>query len=569
MIRTTLTTIVLLAFWPLAAVAGNLEKDFRSPPEQAKPWAYWWWLRGNVSKPGITRDLEEFKRQGIAGVVIFHSTGGAGPMPAGVRFLTPEWKEFFRHTLQEAQRLGMTVGINICDGWDCGGPWITPEQANKKLAYSEVQADIGREVARRLPQPPTVDGYYRDVAVVAFRTKPDCPPRPAEVTASSNLTGYCDELNYPPSQVADGDPETCWSSANAGPARQAGPTAQQPMWLSLGYHEPLPAVAVYVVPGGDSGPRDCELQASPDGKTFATVCRFTLDKGKPKRVEFSAPPRRYFRLLMVSAYASPVRVAEVTLLRQGDEPNLRPGIKWWLQKSGQRAFWDWPAQGTAALDEEYAADGASDCRSREVVDLTSRMDAGGNLAWDAPPGRWTILRFGYTLLGQRTRATFGPPGYEADVLDSPGIESQFKNLVDPLLAISPESVGRSLKVLHIDSYELGADTAGLQPDWSAPFRAEFQRRRGYDLLPYLPALAGRIVDGRQVTDRFLWDVRRTIGDLMAEKFWARFAQLTHARGLKAEGETGYGSYPLPQIDALECAGHSTCRWASSGCGRST
>ncbi len=232
---------------------------------------------------------------------------------------------------------------------------------------------------------------------------------------------------------------------------------------------------------------------------------------------------------------------------------------------------DWPPQGTAVLDDEYPADGVADCHSSEIVDLTSRMDAKGRLHWDPPKGRWTILRFGYTLLGQKIRNTYTEQfaGYEADMLSSAGIESHFKGLVEPLLKIAAECVGRSLKVLHIDSYEIGADVAGLQPTWSHIFREEFRQRRGYDVLRYLPALAGKIVDSRGITDRFLWDIRRTIADLMAEKFWGRYVELTHQHGLKAEGETGYGSYPLPQIDALECAGRSTCRWASSGSTKST
>lgn len=550
MIRQGLT--VLLALWALTAMANDLEKGFVSPPDSAKPWTFWWWLEGNISKKGITRDLEEMKRQGINGVVIFNGGAPAGPMPKGVGFLTTEWKDFFKHALSEADRLGMNVSVNLCDGWCCGGPWIKPDQANKKLVYAEVQTEGPGLITRVLPKPPTIDGYYHDVAVVAFRANPEHPLRPAEITANSNLPEYVfvSELNYPPANAADGDPETYWSSANA------TPTLQQPIWLTLNYHEPLAVDAVYVAPAAESGPRDCELQQSADGHTFTTVCRFTMDNTQAKQVKFSEVSAPHFRLVITSAYGTPVRLAEVILLRKGDRPILRPGIKWWPTKSGSRGFWHWPQQGPAVLEEEYAADGTLDCRSSEIVDLSDRIDANGNLKWHAPDGRWSIIRFGYTLLGQRIRGSSAgtPAGYEADMLGSAGIECQFKTVAEPLLAIAPEAVGRSWKSLHIDSYELGADIAGLQPTWSDQFRFEFKARRGYDLLPYLPALAGRVVDSREKTDRFLWDIRKTIADLMRDKFWSRYAELAHAAGLAVQAETGYGSYPLPHIDSLQCAG---------------
>ncbi|MCL4402940.1 MAG: hypothetical protein M1436_09810, partial [Acidobacteria bacterium] len=262
-----------------------------------------------------------------------------------------------------------------------------------------------------------------------------------------------------------------------------------------------------------------------------------------------------FRLLIKSAHQPDVQLTEAWLLREGDEAPRRPGIRWWWFKSGNRSFWDYPKQGPVVLNEEYPEDGAWDLRKAEVLDLSSHMDANGVLNWQVPEGRWTILRFGYTLLGQKTRAsTVSENGYECDVLDSRGIERQFQTVADPILRAAGSAAGTTLKYLHVDSYELGADVRGQQPTWSIEFRSEFQKRRGYDLLPYLPALARRIVDSRETTDRFLWDIRRTIGDLFAERFFARFADLAHERGVGMHCETGYGTYPHPHIDGLQCAG---------------
>jgi hypothetical protein len=103
-------------YLPLSAAekADILADGFRSPPDSAKPWAIWWWLNGDVSKEGITRDLEEMKRQGINGVLVYQGDGGASP--PGVQFLSPPWHELFQYTLREASRLGMVVSANLCDG---------------------------------------------------------------------------------------------------------------------------------------------------------------------------------------------------------------------------------------------------------------------------------------------------------------------------------------------------------------------------------------------------------------------------------------------------------------------
>jgi hypothetical protein len=554
----------------LAASGGEMPDDlavgFHSPPDSAKPWAFWWWLNGNVSKEGITKDLEEMKRQGINGVLI--DQGGGGETPRSIQFLSPEWHELFRYALREASRLGMEVSVNLCDGWDSGGPWITPDQANKKLVYVELQVDGPKKLSQLLPLPRVsvvgegaqgagisynvADEYYYDVAVVAIREKPHRPVTPARVTASSTLKGYVGEWNFVPQDATDADPETFWSSENV------TPSPDHPEWLTFEYHEPLAATGIYVVPGGENGPRECELEASGDGKTFSSLCRFSLERGKAEKVDFAEVRAQEFRLVIPSAYGRPVQVAEAVLLRKGDEPYLRRGIKWWWFKSANRSFWDYPRQGPAALGEEYDEDGASDCRSGEVLDLTSYMNADGRIEWEVPQGRWTILRFGYTLEGQRTRAPSrgGPGGYEADMLDSAALECHFKNTAEPMLEDAAAVGVKALKYLFIDSYELGADVRGQQPTWTQGFREEFKNRRGYDLLPYLPALARRIVDTREVTDRFLEDFRWTIGDLMADRFWRRLGELAHQRGVGIHTETGYGTYPYPHIDGLRCAGNN-------------
>ena len=552
---------------PNGKLAGSdaLERAFRDPPDESKPWAYWWWLNGDVSREGITRDLQEMKRQGINGVLVFHAGGDVG-VPKGPGFLSPEWIELFQFAVQEAARLGMEMSVNLCDGWNAGGPWIEPEYAVKRLVFSEVQADGSGKRSIRLPRPLIVDDYYRDVAVVAFREKTRRPVRPAGVEASSAAHGTAWDIpvNSPPIDTVDGDPNTIWRSEP-----KLAPTPQNPQWIEWRYHEPLTACAVHLLPSPTAGPRDCVLQASDDGSLFHTLATFQMEKGKAKRVDFPPTTAPVFRLLINSAHAPDVQLAEGWVLREGDEVWSRPGIKWWWFKSGNRALFDYPKEGPACLEDEYLDDGVFDARKDEVVDLRSRMAADGNLEWEIPPGRWTILRFGYTLLGQKIRQnTTGASGYEADVLDARGVDRHFQYAAAPILRAAGKEVGRTVQFLHVDSYEIGADIQGLQPTWSVRFRDEFKARCGYDLLPYLPALAGRIIDSREQTDRFLWDIRHTIADLMAEQYYGRFAELCHARGLGFHTEAAYG-YPDLHADILRCMGMADIPmgefWHASDC----
>ncbi|MFZ1935972.1 MAG: glycosyl hydrolase [Thermoguttaceae bacterium] len=150
----------------------DLAKGFLDPPASAKPSVYWWWLFNRVDKKGITRDLEEFKAKGIGGVNLICTGGYAGdhPLP-GVKFLGPEWRELFRHALREAARLKIEIGFNMAGGWVMMGPWVTQDDAMKKIVQSELKLKGPQKFSGQLPQPTTVDGYYRDVMVQAFRSR--------------------------------------------------------------------------------------------------------------------------------------------------------------------------------------------------------------------------------------------------------------------------------------------------------------------------------------------------------------------------------------------------------------
>ncbi len=167
---------------------------------------------------------------------------------------------------------------------------------------------------------------------------------------------------------------------------------------------------------------------------------------------------------------------------------------------------------------------------RETIDLTGRLHADGRLEWDVPAGDWTILRFGRRTTGANTRPAPSPGlGFESDKFDRGALAAHYEAFVGKLMkTVGPRPVDRTSgwTMLHIDSWEMGAQ------NWSAQFREQFQRRRGYDPLPYLPVMTGRIVESVEVSERFLWDLRLTAQQLVLDE---------HARHLKELGRRdGFG-----------------------------
>src|ERR1035438_1170176 len=159
----------------LTGRASDLEKGFADPPNSARLRAYWWWLNGNVTKAAITRDLEEMKAKGFGGALICDAGGaeqeGNDTVPHGPTFFTPAWRELYKHTLREADRLGLEMSLNILSGWNLGGPVVKAEDAAKKLTWTEATTNGPAKFNQALPMPKTRDGFYRDIAVVAYRTR--------------------------------------------------------------------------------------------------------------------------------------------------------------------------------------------------------------------------------------------------------------------------------------------------------------------------------------------------------------------------------------------------------------
>ncbi|HLK62625.1 MAG TPA: glycosyl hydrolase [Bryobacteraceae bacterium] len=290
------------------------------------------------------------------------------------------------------------------------------------------------------------------------------------------------------------------------------------------------------------------------GAKLLTWSRITVDGPLEIKQELPGPPAGptgFYRDIAVLAYP----------LRHGaDLPGNRQPIRQLAAKSAAvETGMSMPP--TAPLLEDFpAVEGEEDTFLSDVRDVTKYMMPDGKFLWSAPAGTWEILRLGYTASGAKVSTSSNQwQGLAIDYMDRSIFEDYWKRNVAPLLEIARPYLGRSLKYLVTDSWELG----GL--NWTPRFRDEFRTRRGYDLLPYLPVVAGRIVNDRQSSGRFLNDLRRTVGDLIVSGHYRPFAELASQYGLGIHPESG-GPHGAP-IDALETLGVSafpqTEYWAPS------
>lgn len=524
-----------------------LEQGWEQPPLLARTRVWWWWLNGNTDKETITRDLEAMKANGIGGANVIDAGGdsqdGNRPVPHGPDFGSPEWRGLFRHAVVEADRLGLELGFNIQSGWNLGGPSVSAEESSKKVTFTSRELDGGRLVDERLEEPAKVDGIYQDVAVVAVPVAASRSKSPCVLKAGSSQDGGAAEL------AMDGDAETHWVSAGK------RVTAESPAWLDLEFPKPVKIDRLMITPRPGYGPRRGTLQYENAAGKLADLTGFEQEnKNAPLEHAFDAVTTRRLRILVTDAWdvkpgpARNVQIAEVSAGRDGDwVTGVSSPTGGRLPNLDQKAYFKYPGQFTAAeawhlLDSGPDAPGDDACAPEKVVDLTAMMRS-GTLRWQAPPGRWQVIRLGYTSSGAHVSTHSENAGGRAiDYLDRETLDSYWLKTLDPIFNEVKPYLGKSLRFLHTDSWELGP------VNWTRRMPGEFKRLRGYDIRPWLPVLAGRIIGNRDASTRFLNDFRRTLADLMAENKYAGFSEKAHKLGIGTHPESG-GPHAGP-MDAL-------------------
>jgi len=528
--------------------SDELTANFQHPPAVAKPYVWWHWIDGNVTQDGIQRDLQWMHRVGIGGVQVVDVVMGTPALVSPLaEYGSTAWKEDLRYAVQTASNLDIDFVISSVPGFsESGGPWVQPDEGMKKLVWNVTHVEGGHLFHGTLPQPPSVPGpfqdvpinrisltagaapaaplpnWYRDIAVLAYRI-------PAVEKSMADMG-----VNAKSSAGALVNPEVLWDgdlhSAVAVPVENNGSDA----WLQYSFKQPqtIRAVTVSILTGvalpfiSDLTKPIAQLQASVDGSHYFKVCDVAAAFDVQQTIAFQPVTAQTFRLLLPppAPPANPImiklpvpsahQVAEFVLHTVSRTDRIE-------EKAGY--FTSATPFGSAAQNE--SAVGA--VQPDDIVDLTSRMTADGSFVWAPPRGHWEILRLGYSLEGT-TNHPGGPSstGLEVDKLSSKHVKANFVRYLDSIDAALGSVAGQSgVQAMLNDSWEAGCE------NWTEELPQQFAARHGYALLRWLPALTGRIIGDPSRTERFLWDFRQTLSELLAENHYQVIAQELHRRGM--------------------------------------
>jgi len=550
--------------WSLAQSASDsLKTGFANPPESARPLVWWHWMNGNITQEGIKLDLEWMHRIGLAGFQTFDAAL-ATPLVVEKRlvYMTPEWKDAFRYATTLADQLGMEEAIAGSPGWsETGGPWVPPSQGMKKYVWSETFVEGGQPFTGTLPHPPTRTGafqnvgihdmiaapegaapapqFYADAAVIAYRRAPEDVPVESlhpKVTASGGAPDVA--------LLADGDLE----KTTKVPIPKAGESA----WIQYEFAEPQTIRSVTVVTkdvdaitgmiAGISNPEK-SVEASDDGQSFRQIVKLA-DGGAPQHtVSFPAVKAKFFRVLFKRTPPPPPPAwasgLDLSSLGIKVEPLTDYEIAELVLHSGGRVNRFEEKAAFSPMPDLYdfatpGADSPAVVLKSDVVDLTSRMHPDGTLDWTPPPGNWVVLRFGYSLLGITNHpATKEATGLEVDKLNSRFVKNYMNGYLDSYeKTVGADWMGkRGIRYVVTDSWEAGSQ------NWTDDMLAQFRKRRGYDPVPWMPVLTGQIVESAEASDRFLWDFRKTIADLIADEHYGQVEASLKDRGMGHYGES--------------------------------
>ncbi|MFN3457396.1 MAG: glycosyl hydrolase [Novosphingobium sp.] len=548
---------------PSDDAADTLEQQFRDPPTEARPRVWWHWMNGNISKDGIAKDLAWMKRVGIGGLQHFDvNLDTPQVVDKRLAYMTTEWKDAFRFSATEADRLGLELAIAASPGWsETGGPWVRPEDGMKKLVWSEMNVTGGKRIQGTLPAIPQVTGPFQTAPLVENMSGKNGreSPTPVAVGAVAVMAIPVVEADLPRPvyMLADG------TALDAATLTDASLQSVVKVPLDSGLNGAVivrfpRAVMVRSVrlflPGIKMPFRGVPIKAVlevRDGAGWRKVSDVPLGN-VPTTRSFPAASGQEFRLNLAASgekgnldllNAAPGAVA-INFFDTGPLASLTLAdfqlfadarVDRVEEKAGYETVLDY--QAIASDDGTPSA-----VQPGSVIDLTDRVGPDGSLDWIAPAGsNWRILRFGWSLTGKTNHPA--PPeatGLEVDKYDAAAV----RRYVEAYLGMYRDAVGsqligkRGVRVLLTDSIEVG------NANWTRAMEAEFAARRGYALRPWLPVLAGTVIGSPAQSDRFLFDFRTTLAELLAESHYGTIAKVAHEQGLKVYGEALEDKRPL-------------------------
>jgi hypothetical protein len=560
-------TLILGACIPAAPAQNSpdsLKNGFENPPASARPRVWWHWMNGNITKEGIQLDLDWMHRVGIAGFQNFDAALQTPQVvPQRLAYMTPEWKDAFRYAIETGNKFGMEMAIAGSPGWsESGGPWVPPSEGMKKYVWSVTEVEGGQPFNGALAHPPANTGAFQDIGIRDALRGPEGGKPAPQFYADSVVVAYrrpesdvSTESLHPTMTFSGGSPDTALlTDGNLEKATELPiPAEGQKAWIQYAFAEPTTIRAVTIVTQDPNrivsmitgiGAPDKALEASDDGENWRTIAKLAAGESPELTVSFPAVTAKYFRVTFLRtpppprpAWAEGIDPSSLGLNLPPAPKNyeiaelvLHPGarVSHFEEKAAFVPEPDLYGFATPPVGPDDAV------KKADVIDLTSKMRPDGTLDWTPPPGHWAVLRFGYSLLGITNHpATAEATGLEVDKLNGKDVRQYMEKYLDSYKqTVGPEMMGqRGIRYIVNDSWEAGSQ------NWTDDMIAQFRKRRGYDPIPWMPVLSGEVVESAEASDQFLWDLRKTIADLIADEHYGVLEQVIHEWHMGHYGES--------------------------------
>ncbi len=520
----------------------SLRSVFSNPPDEAHPWVFWYWMRAAVSAEGITADLEAMKEAGIAGAYLMPLKNASNPPlfePVMVQ-LTPEWWEMVKHAFNEADRLGLKLAIHACDGFALsGGPWITPELSMQKVVWADTTIKGGSKQTLQLPQPGIKENFYRDIALFAY-------PSPEGSQFDTQTT-------IPVITSSNGNN----ASALINPTNQDTFRSDEPCWIQYQFEEPFTCRSIQVGSKGNNFQSQRLLvEVSNDGQNFTSLGRLEpprhgwQDTDAPYTHAIEPVTAKYFRFHFNPEGTEPGA-------EDLDAAKWRPNLRLlYLGLSGRPKIHHYEGKNAsvwrvAPPTTEKQVESGLCIDPKKIINLTHLIKADGTIEWTVPKDNWTLLRMGHTSTGHTNYTGGGGLGLEVDKFNPEAVKFQFDQWFGKAVEMAGKDLAsKVLTVFHVDSWECGSQ------NWTPRFAQEFKKRRGYDLIPFLPVMAGIPITCASESEKILKDIRTTIVELTQENFYQvyhkkvkemdiRFSAECVAPTMTSDGMLHYGIVDIP------------------------
>jgi hypothetical protein len=539
-----------------AGSAGAVDfRDFQNPPNAARPRVWWHWLNGNITQEGIRKDIDWMARSGLGGLQNFDAEMMTPQLvEKRLPYMSAGWAEAFKFAGQLAEEKQLELGVAASPGWsETGGPWVEPRDGMKKLVWSETVVEGGKPLSLKLATAPQTTGPFQDLFV-----QPDIMGQRPEQKTLARFGGDIAVFAVPMASAAQPAPlirangKTLDAGQLALPGDGAipeiGPVpAGESSIVTVDYPAPQTIRSATVFFPGlgtifEGAGYRAVLEASGDGTKWQQVAELPIAL-VPATAGFAPVTAAHFRVVVTAKPPAinpgfmPVPGADTGPFAAMAKP--KPVRLGQLVLSGQPRVNQFEAKAGFALVDDYTAlDTGVDANEAgvapsSVIDLSGKVAPDGTLRWTPPKGQWKILRLAYSLTGiENHPATKEATGLEVDKYDGKAVRAYLETYLSNYeKAVGKDLVGaRGVRAITTDSTEVGAS------NWTPRLLEQFQRLRGYDARPWLPALTGIIIGTRARTDAFLYDYRRTLAELMASEHYGTVAKVAHERGLKVYGE---------------------------------